>query len=240
MARPEQTRDERGFLNAFLDLTSRSCSAIDHRDAPDFLLTLDGRRLAIEIVEVIDPDVRQGYMALRRLKDAVTQGLVRERLHASVIISVDEGRARAHHERPALVRENTGVILTLVRKLSLLGKGSIRLDGRALKDHGIQSIRQLSLCYSRRPLAAWALHGAGLLARDLQRAIARKDGKVASYRMSTPAEEHWLLVVGGHTTGASLDAHEAREPGFRSDFDRVFFLDCYESQVVELSLVRPS
>jgi hypothetical protein len=94
---------------------------------------------------------------------------------------------------------------------------------------------------STAPVSLWTNPWAGLVDADpavIQRRIADKETKVATYRRH--CEEVWLLIhaTGGGQAFYTVISHFARDATFESTFDRVFLLDA-EDDLLELRLVRP-
>jgi hypothetical protein len=243
--RLSQKEKERLFLRHFMELSGPelAITAVEEREAPDFLLQLGEGLIGVEINEVFrDQEGAVPMQAQEGGWHAVAQGCEsgwanRRRPNIEVWLGFHGSSHVGKKRVPAVVER----VLKLVDDTLPAEGDEVHVDSLSLPFGEFPTeLRYFRISrlvpYER---SYWHVDGPGtwvpqLTTGKLQEVIASKEDYVAGYRKACP--EVWLLVVLHGWRGSSMMDVPAEVVGaqYRSAFDRVFLLDTLKEQVHEL------
>lgn len=215
----------------------------DDRETPDFLLSVDGRIVGVEVTEIFvdndgGPDNPAAIEANVDRVVAEAWKFYRDQggrpVHAS--FGFHTGMVRNMRRRDTaqkLAAFVAGLELPKDRHLSLTP-----YSGDPFPDVPELAFLNL-LAVERWELAVWTSPKAGfvapLTAQVLQEAIDRKRGRIDDYRAAAP--EVWLLIgTSGHGPSQFFELHPSEDlrSGLVSPFDRTYLLHGFAGRVIEL------
>lgn len=181
-------------------------------DPPDFLGTSGEKRVAIEHTRVSDGD-EESARAMTYLSRDLTSELRKRGLGVRILFGCPTNagrRFRTTSQRRPLVTLVLDAVQAAIQ------------DGKVIITTGIGPLTRIGIEPTENEESAHWMHskmGAGpSIVRD---AILRKGERLAEYRNSVPADEHWLLLV----AGPGVDAGIASGIFERHGFDRIFIID---------------
>lgn len=233
---------ERWLLEQFLAV-SKIRTVIVEREAPDFEIHLEERRVGVEVTELFHAP-QPGQLPLQAA-DSISAEIVKraERLHAdaggpSLRVSV----AFSHRKKLGSVRKNRAaqMLLEMVQRM-LLQPGTV-LDWRPCYREDLEYAEVFSHVHIyRQPQTFkphWLVAAAGwvapLTSELVQARIDQKAPRLAQYKASLP--EIWLLIgVLGRDPSQFFDVDTSQlNVTMNSPFDRTYYLDSFRGVAIEL------
>jgi hypothetical protein len=238
---PSRKWRERQLLDAFIQCSRIDAVITEEREAPDFIVQIDGRRVGVELTELFVED--DGNVVRPKARESLAAKVVAEarRLYES------RGGSPLHVSVGFLPNidfrklERAATALTLAE--FLLGQdippnghrswGFNRNSPLPSVVHFVSafSVPNLECAHWYAPQAGWI---APLTEAILQSSIETKAAKLASYRAVT--SEIWLVLVaaGGAPSQAFERKPELCWEAIRSPFSRTFFVSLIDSDVHEI------
>ncbi|BDG05996.1 hypothetical protein [Anaeromyxobacter oryzae] len=235
MTRPEQRETERRHIEEFLRLAGITATSFDQPDPPDAILTIDGRRVAVEHCELFERD-----LAENRSNVLALEGLLTKELKASgLCLLVGIG---ANAASPAFRRLRT--VERLAKRLAALALAHkddtpFRPGIPWIEAQGFPEIVMISVQRSDEPLAIVSPSFWGPGTESIGDAVMRKEAKLGRYRALV--DDAWLLLVTGVNWTQATDSVITSGLQVESGFDAVYLLDLRESvvQTLKRSCLRP-
>ena len=238
--------EERYFLEEFLKLRPElGVNAIRNEEAPDFLATVGGQTVGIELVQFVFPH-RGGIspQAIDNYRGQFARQL-RERHAARALPPVTVGLHLAHHEilmaaakREALIE---GLLDFVGTRIPVEGPHvSYDCDDLPLElyEQGVSSISILRQRALTKPF--WSVSQSGFLPEStgnlVQAVVSRKNENCKSYRAK--ASHLWLLIISGSKGLHSILDFDGNvlTTEYKSSFDRIFLFRTFGGTVNELKL----
>lgn len=244
----DKKKRERFFLDRFLESIGLQPDGIEEREGPDFVLTLEKKRIGIEVTHLHIREISSD--PLPQALESITQRIVSE--------------AERHYKSlggtPALVT----VLFNSALRTDGLHRSSVARDlaqlvndvdlpqGSALDwqswdenkwDHPISKvIHSLHIwAVPDNDLARWRIARAGwvapMTAERLQEAISCKCQKIHAYKAIVP--EVWLLMVSDGTkpSQAFQSARGLNVSAAGGGFSRAFYYKYPDQELVEIDLI---
>ena len=236
-----QKQQERFLLERFLEAAELSAEIVDEREAPDFIVRFEARRIGIEITELfISPHKNSNPM---QAQEAVLTKIVSRAQQiyqasgappAHVNVCFGSGCDLRQLNRDRAASELAG----FVQRLNLSPWQTVDWRPEEADDllpSEVSFIHALGI--PSIDLAHWTVARAGWVApltvEALQPRIDEKSARLAEYQAA--AAENWLVVVANATKPsqmfdvlAQLDPHEISSP-----FSRTFFYNYPGTAVIE-------
>jgi hypothetical protein len=219
-------------------------------DPPDFLVQTCEGRIGIELTEYFHESNNEHGSPVRAKETAEDRVLRRassdyeRRGLPSVDVFVHWSSSR--HPTPSNINNLAANLVDLVEcYLPEQGDTAIITDSCTKRDSLPEEVILLHIWrIGNTTKARWVPFGGIfpplLTGPDLQDLLQKKEGKVPSYRQK--CSQIWLLIVSNdlelpmiRLSKACELAPEAKDYPLETVFDRVFFLNCLERRVVELS-----
>lgn len=234
---------ERFLLERFLIAASLTAEIVEEREAPDFLLAFEGRKVGVEITELYIERVLG--QPLLQVQESVSERVLD---HARRIYDSSAGRPlyvrvlfNSAYGLGSLQRNRTAENLAqLVRNMGVgLGKDVEWRpdDHRHPLANVVTFVRALGvpspeMSHWTAVRAGWA---APLTASTLQSRIDGKAVRLGTYQQSLP--ENWLVIAadGRKPSQLFMRNDELDVSALRSPFDRTFFYGFPERAVIELT-----
>ena len=241
MTRPEQKEFEGAVLSRLQKGMDLHLEVVETgREAPDFVVSLEGRRIGVEVAEAVDQSVASADPELSRLSNEVHQELNRRGFNIVVAGIADYAslpRLRTGKER----RRNRDSIIELVKDVVEDLTEARRYGQPELEErYRIDCLWSLKLLPTDSP--SYASFSSAPLGSDLmpqvQKTLTEKGGKLAEYRRNAAVSEVWLVLAAGRGNARALESSIVRQTTYDSDFDRVFWVDEFDGAVFEVQ-VRP-
>lgn len=244
MSESRQSRQkmrERFLLEKFFQAMAISAEIEEEREAPDFLVRVEGRLVGIEVTEVfISHDSARPLQALESISDRIIAQACQRYyecggLPAHVSVCFNPGADLRTRRRD----EIADALALLVRSFELTPWQRADYSPYDVDDPLLDSIAFIhTLGVPSKGMAHWAVVRAGWVAplteRALRERIEEKAQRLPSYRSVVP--ENWLLLVADRTRPSQLfeldtdlDAASVATP-----FSRTFFYGYPEKYVLEL------
>lgn len=236
--------EERYFLEEFLKLRPElGVDAIRDEEAPDFLATVGGGTVGIELVQFVFP--HQGGISPQALDNYRGQFArrLRERHAARGLPPLTVGLLLAHHEillTAAKREELTETLLDFVAARIPAEGPHVRYDfddlPLELYEQGVSSISILRQRAVTKPF--WSVSQTAFVpestGNQVQAVVDRKNQNCAAYRKKAP--QLWLLIISGSKgLNSILDFDgDVLSTEYRSEFDRVFLFRTFGGSVHEL------
>ena len=239
-----QKQRERFLLERFLEAAELQAEVVEEREAPDFLIRLEGRLIGVELTELfISHD--ENYKALQVYESISTRIIARAReiyqgsggspAHVSVCFGPGCDLRRLHRERTAeaLASYIRGQNLTVWQRFDRRPDdiaGPLPYQISFIHALGVPSIEMAHWSVSR---AGWV---ASLTEDALQARIEEKVRRLPDYLAVVP--ENWLVLVADRTRPSQLfDSGEGIDvSAVTSPFSRSFFYGYPERTVLELGI----
>jgi len=225
---------ERGFLHAFLQLSNLPAKVLEEREAPDFLLEVEGRAIGLEVTEVfiesnggpVAPKVAEsivGEIVTRARRRYEVQG--GKPLHVS--IGFHSRVDMRHVSKREAADEIACFLLALDPPLNKLMKCQRRAVDRDALPEQIAFMQVLAV--PDQTMADWWAPQAGwvapLIAEFLQPSVDEKSRKIEQYRQVI--EEVWLLLAIEGKGPSQLFEPSGEIPVVASPFDRTYLLSIF-------------
>jgi hypothetical protein len=208
-------------------------------EKPDFLFPEED--LGIEVVRYIQGQCSSGSPTRKR--ESIHQKLVTaaqkrfeaandEQLEVHVFWSAEVPPKEAKFEY--LIKSIVQIVTTLLAQgRDCWHPDLTRIDEIKLGQH----LGQICIYQLKRTQGYWICDEAGAIGPDVERVqmlISQKDGRVLEYR--TKCRFVWLLIVAenNHLSSIFSPEEDFAKATFRSLFDRVFLLDEFKNQVLEI------
>jgi hypothetical protein len=232
VTRPEQRETELRHIEEFLRLRGLSATSFEQPDPPDAVLTVEGRRIAVEHCELYEQDLAANRENVLALEDLLTGELRALGIRASVGIGADASS-------PAFRRRRD--VAQLAKRLAALARAHV--DNAPfqpgipwIEAQGFREIVMISIdpADEARAIVSPSFLGPGAL--SIHDAVRRKGVKLAAYRATVDAA--WLLLVTGATWTQATDSVLTDGLEVESGFDAVYLLDLREGVVQALTVKR--
>jgi hypothetical protein len=230
----------------WLQIAQLKCAAFPRslpevNEGPDFLFRES--QLGIEVTEYILGQSPEGSLIRRREK--IRESLVRtaqsrfettckERLQVSIFWSSEALPSKA--ESKQFVERTVQIVTGLLQQGSECWRPNFsQIDDIKFGKH----IGQICIYRLHRSESFWDSVEAGAIGNDVNRVqilICQKDAKVTEYR--SKCLSIWLLIVADDKHLSSVFSPDEDFPNatFRTLFDRVFILDSFANEVIELNV----
>lgn len=241
---PMDKAEERYFLEEFLKLRPElGVDDIRDEEAPDFLATVGGETVGIELVQFVFPHCGGiSPQALDNYRGQFSKRL-RERHAARGIPAVTVGLHLTHHEILMAAANREALAETLLDFIAarIPPEGPhVRYDFDDLPSDlyakGVSSISILRHHALTKPF--WSVSQSGFIPEStgnlVQAVVDRKNQNCEAYRTKT--QQLWLLIISGSKGLHSiLDFDgDVLTPEYQTSFDRVFLFRTYGGSVNEL------
>lgn len=236
VTRQAQVDRERAWLDGAFELLKIQPTRVDKREAPDFLVEIDGRNVGVEVVEARDARAASARGAMKRLCRRAEADLSTAGFKVVVWVRFRAGAAEHLETNPAELDRQVAALVRLCTDHVQQRRSRHYYDEHELERAGVGWINHVTIYENEEAVVGWTHSSRGQRSGVIQAAIDAKATKLLTYR--SVVSEVWLLLVGGGGIGAAIDIHEA-EDSFVSPFDRTFFLELYEGKCVELETVPP-
>jgi hypothetical protein len=257
--------EERGQLDAMIELLKLEVNDIVKRESPDFVITFgDGRQIGVEVVRALNEAVARGRGAVARIKRTLREALESTDTRAWVSVSLNENTASFLNGDSKALRAEVAAIAALARDVAdrdceaqwynyewvdhsydeledLVGHPVTYgrdPDVRDLKGTGVKHVEAIGIHPQKEPKVFVSGQGRGQHRRIVQEAIDSKCADLPTYRQCR-ADEIWLLVIGSAGTGGSLFVDDVEGVQFTSPYDRTVFLEQFEGRCVYLDTLPP-
>jgi hypothetical protein len=229
---------ERYFLQAFLRIANLAATLIEEREAPDFLLDVEGRLVGLEVTEVFLQN--NGELLPPKIGEAIVDEIV-----ARARRSYEERGGKPLHvsfgflpnaEMRHIDRRGAGdAIANFLLRFDPPMGGLVKLErafaGRdALPEQltfmHVLAVPTWTMGHWWAPKAGWV---APLITDFLQPSVDEKAKKIAQYRQA--ADEAWLLLaIEGRAPSQFFEPSETL-PTVSSPFDRTYLLSLFGGTV---------
>ncbi len=256
----KQRREFAIFVQFLLAHRRFSVDSVSIGDAPEFILTVHGRRLGLELTEAFVPDdvsvpTQKQRGSIRLEQESIQDRIVEE---GQTVHAAEGGKPmrvsvmfRQTDFRKRDIRKHARELASFVPKLPP-AEGCISVIERAAEVDQTVRIPEwlLDVRISARPVflqnvPRWAVsHGGSVYSATgaFARSIAEKEEKLLKYR-ELGCDEYWLLItVRGDTAASFLTLRDAKQI-FHSSFQKVFAfwpLEQDGKQVIRLNNVTAS
>ena len=212
-------------------------------EKPDFLFPAED--LGIEVVRYVQGQCSSGSSIRKR--ESIHQKLVKEaqkrfeaasgeRLEVHIFWSAEVTPEEAKFEY--LIKSIVQIVATLLAQ----GRDCWRPDLTRIEEIKLgQHLGQIWIYRLKRTQSYWICDEAGAIGHDVERVqalISQKDGRVMEYRKKCRLV--WLLIVAenNHLSSIFSPDEDFAEARFQTLFDRVFLLDEFKGQVLEIPVSR--
>ncbi len=238
---------EAHLLRVFLKLSGLPARILeDDREAPDFILEFEGRRVGLEVTELfIDKDGRPLAPKARESIGTRIAAQARRQYEelggkpVHVTIGLSLGAEIRDLNRSEAAGKLARFILTLDPPLDQLvtWRPSYENDPLPPEVHylNILAVPSWSMANWYVPQSGWV---APLTESLFQASIDGKAGKLEKYRLATP--EVWLLLASEGWSASQLfdRTPDARPEAIRSPFDRTYFMSAFDGAFLRLGHPR--
>ncbi|PQJ09586.1 hypothetical protein CJD36_016740 [Flavipsychrobacter stenotrophus] len=213
-------------VGKFIMSLSENAHIVKHADSPDFVISHNGELIGLEHEQVLIADKVEKYRSLRKLFDDAANDFEVQYPEYKLLANcrlVDENYSFAKKDSIQLRRSICEYIYGLVTEQPI-DKPSFIEEVRIMKHS------QVAFCYN-----GGAHYVSELDSPTLNRAIAKKDALIESYKMNSDLKEQWLLIVTGGASKDSFEVNENKlENNIRSKFHRVYLLDDFSAKILRI------
>lgn len=225
---------ERGFVSAFLKLSNLPARILEEREAPDFILEVEGRSVGLEVTEVFRGS-NGGPEQPRQTESVINEIILRARrvyedrggkpLHVSIGFH-SRGEMR-HVSRTEAADKLATFLLELDPPVDQVVEWRRRaIDPDALPEQiafiSVIAVPVPTMAHWWAPQAGWV---APLVAELLQPSINEKSRKIAQYRCAVP--EVWPLLAIEGRSPSQLFEPSSEVPTVASPFDRTYLISTF-------------
>ena len=234
------------FVGMFFHFTGLSGRVIEEREAPDFILEIEGKTVGLEVTEVFirDDGSPLGPKAKESVVARIVEGARRlyeeaggKPLHVSLGFSSSTYIQTVNRNQTAAAVAN--FLLELDPPVDELVKWKPSYKDNALPPcitfMHILAVPSETMAHWHAPQAGWV---APLSEQVLQTCVDEKAAKLTKYRSAAP--EIWLLLaVEGRAPSQFFDRRpDIRPDAIRSPFDRTYLLSLIEGTVQEVGVLK--
>lgn len=237
---PRKQREAR-FLSSFLALSNIPARMIEPREAPDFLLELDGRQIGLELTEVFVPALPGAFTAQARestISRVVDEAMLLYETRGGRPLFVGIGIPSNADLRGIKRSQTADALATLVLSLAPSPGETVEWKPPAAGNPLLSHIAFL-IVRAQEVSCWWAPQGAliaPLTEPTLQARIDEKAKKLNDYR-AVAAEVWLLLAIEGLAPSQLFDLNATiRSDALRSPFNRTFLISVVNSQCTELCI----
>lgn len=206
-------------------------------ESPDFLLTVDGQVIGVEVVELVDNGMAAGMASYRTMAADLKTKLVAGSLNVTIRLRTREGFI------PKLVgakvrKANLNGLLSLAQAHVASGADTVTYDTQQLRSHGVEWLIKATFSTGRPDVHEFASSVGFGLSAQVQHHVDAKEKKLPEYRKKCSGEV-WLLMIAGTRFASGIWSETVRGAVFQSGFDRIFYVDGYDNAVFEVGVEIP-
>ena len=225
---------ERSLVESFISIANLQAEIVEAREAPDFIITVDGKLTGLEVTELFVSDTPGGesLQARESISSQIAANAQRmyqaaggSPVHLSMCFYPGMSLRDINRDKAAQV------ICDFVLALGITASERIDWRPEDYEDQQIQLPEQLAFVHALGvpsfDMAHWAVARAGWVAplreASLQQRINEKAKRIAAYQNAI--QTNWLLVVADAMKPSSLiePNSDLATNNLQSPFDRTFF-----------------
>lgn len=243
-AQDRQKQHERFLLERFFDDATLAAEIVDEREAPDFIVHFEGRRIGVEVTQLfISHDTTENLMQAQESIAAKIVSTARQihddsgglPVHVTVCFGPSRDLRKLHRDRTATD------LATFVRNLNLTEWQRVDWRPEDLEGPLAEEISFVhALGVPRHEMAHWTVARAGwaasLTVGTLQTRVDEKAIRLLKYRETVA--ENWLIIIADATKPSGLfDTRSQIEAGVvSSPFSRTYFYGYPDRMVMNLGV----
>lgn len=231
--RKKRERRALDFLLTRLDVGIEIENVVE-RESPDF--EVHGRYgtvIGVEVVEVVESSVAAGMAGFERLRAELQRAMDEAGLRLAVMLQTGGGFIPKLNEGGVAASHAAG-LLVLLRQHEAEGRGPCTYLRRELRGHGVEWIMRAIVSPAEAPAVGRIARRSGIgLMPVVPQLVQEKEAKLDGYRAAIGGPV-WLLLVAGTQFAAGVWSETLRHRALRSSFDRLFYVDAYDSAAFEV------
>ncbi len=234
-----QQETERLHVEEFLR-RSRIQGTVEYGDAPDAVVTIDGRQVGIEHCELTEQDLASNKPNIDSLEPTLKEELKKLPLAGDLHVGIGVDAHASHYFRKrSTVRELAVRLARFAHEHEANVTSDARLDFNIpeLERLGFPGLRTLILSRVRIPGGPHVTVTPGYwgpVESSVVAAIEKKEQRLPAYKEKKTLAECWLLLVTGESWTQATDSALTEWLRIDSDFDAVFLMDTRTGQVQRL------
>ena len=213
-------------VGKFIWLLDPSATIVRHDDSPDFIISVNGKKIGLEHERVFNTSLVEKNKSLTKLFDDAAEVFKRRYPDVNILANIrleNDDFTFKKVETAKMKNEIADYVFSLITAKTVLKPSVIE------KVH-IMPHTQLAFCYNP---GAYIVND--IEADELKKAVLKKEPRIDKYRMKSGIQEQWLLIVIG---SASPDSFEFSNNPFKLEiqtkFGKVFLLEDISDQIWQL------
>jgi hypothetical protein len=211
----EKEETEIRQVGNFIVVSGENIRLLEKREAPDFIIEQNGKKIGLEVERIFNPDVVQNIKSKKELFDKAAIKFESTFPHVKLLANfwLDDSFTFHGSQKSSLIQE----ICNFIYEVS---SGNAPTSPSYIKE--FQIMEHSGVCFN---FNAGAYFVKDLPNANLIKAIEKKEEKVAGYISNTGIDSQWLLLVSG--IGAEsfrIDTTEMTN-NIKSQFEHIYLLE---------------